>query len=418
MSFDSFTNNIKYLLILTGLLSFSDIESQEVRLKNGSFEDYPRQGGIDNFGRRTKPPSAWYDCGAIQFPNHTPPDIHRGGTSFWDNEITTFDGKTYLTMVVREDDSYESISQNLTGTLKAGNCYKFSIYLAQSPTYLSQTKNSGDVRHNFTEPAVMRLWGGKVTCGQSQLLAESDPVNHAEWQEYTFTIQPNSDYKAITLEAFYKTPVMFGYNGHICLDNASHFRLVDCDEPEVLVAEVEKEEREKVIVPLHKRTRKRDTEVYVRPSKEANTDTFVFKKKKILDLDRSNMKLGLTIKLKKLHFDADKSDISVTSFEVLNEITDFLRENPELSIEVGGHTNNKPPDYYCDSLSTVRAKSVADFITGSGIENGRVTYKGYGKRHPIATNATPRGRKTNQRVQIKITGLDYKMKEEEESGKG
>ena len=419
MSFDSFTANIKYLLIIAGLLSFSDVESQEVRLKNGSFEDIPRRGGFDFSGNRTSAPKGWFDCGAIQFPNHTPPDIHKGGTSFWENEIATHDGKTYLTMVVREDDSYESISQKLTGTLKGGKCYQFSIYLAQSPTYLSGTKRTGnEIKLNFKQPTVLRVWGGKVTCNQSQLLAESEAVDHEEWKEYKFVLEPNDDYQVITLEAFYKTPVLFGYNGHICLDNASHFRLVDCDQPEVLVAEVEKEEREKVIVPLHKRTKKRDTEVYVRPSKEANTDTVVFKKKKILDLNRSNMKLGLTIKLKKLHFDADKSDISVTSFDVLNEITEFLKQNPELTIEVGGHTNNNPPDYYCDSLSTVRAKSVADFITGSGIEDGRVTYKGYGKRHPIATNKTSRGRKTNQRVQIKITGLDYNMKEEEESGKG
>ncbi len=419
MSFDSSKYIIQSILVLLGLSLSSNIDGQLVRLKNGSFEDEPRQGGFDSFNRRTEPPSGWFDCGAVHFPNHTPPDIHRGGTGFWENEISTHDGKTYLTMVVREDDSYESISQKLTGTLKGGQCYQFSIYLAQSPKYLSGTRRSGNVKQNFTQPTVLRVWGGKVTCNQGELLAESEPVDHANWQEYKFTLEPSSDYQVITLEAFYKTPVLFGYNGHICLDGASHFRLIDCDHPEQIVAEVEKKEPAKKIIPAHIRKSNREEVVYKRPSKEVNTDTVVFKKrKKILDLDRDNMKLGLTIKLKKLHFDADKSDISATSFEVLNEITEFLEENPEITIEVGGHTNSKPPDYYCDSLSMVRAKSVADFITGSGIEDERVTYKGYGKRQPIATNATPNGRKKNQRVQIKITGLDYNMKEEDESGKG
>ena len=418
MSFDSSRYIFKSIIVLFGLSLSSNMDGQLVRLKNGSFEDEPRRGSIDH-NRRTPPPTGWFDCGAVHFPTHTPPDIHKGGTGFWDNEISTYDGKTYLTMVVRDDDSYESISQKLTGTLKEGQCYQFSIFLAQSPKYMSRTRNSGEIEQNFTQPAVLRLWGGKVTCNQGELLAESEPVNHPDWQEYKFTLEPSSDYQVITLEAFYRTPVLFGYNGHICLDGASHFRLIECDKPDQIVAEVIKKEPATKIVPAHKRKKKREEQVYVRPSKDINTDTVVFeKRKKILDLDRSNMKLGLTIKLKKLHFDADKSDISATSFEVLNEITEFLDENPEITIEVGGHTNSKPPEYYCDSLSTVRAKSVADFITGSGIEEGRVTHKGYGKRHPIATNKTERGRKTNQRVQIKITGLDYNMKEEDESGKG
>ena len=404
---------LKILLASLLLFALNQGVSQEVRLNNGSFEGDARMGVINN-GNRTEPPSGWFDCGAVHFPNATPPDIHKGSTNFWDNELGTYHGNTYMAMVVREDDSYESVSQMLSGTLKAGKCYTFSIYLAKSPKYMSLTTSNKISRSNFSQPAVLRVWGGNLTCQQGELLAESEPVENKKWQEYKFIIEPTTDYKILTLEAYFKTPVFFGYNGHICLDNASDFRIVDCDEPDVqVVAEAAKPKEKTVIVPAHKRKTKRETVVFENNKKEEVEDTVVFSRdKKILDLDRSNMKLGLTIKLEKLYFDADQADISVKSFDVLNEIGDFLNKYPEIELEVGGHTNNKPPDYYCDSLSTARAKSVADYLVSSGIEDGRITHKGYGKRQPIATNKTQRGRTLNQRVQLRITGLEYKKEDD------
>jgi len=55
-----------------------------------------------------------------------------------------------------------------------------------------------------------------------------------------------------------------------------------------------------------------------------------------------------------------------------------------------------------------RAKAVANYLIKKGIKEKRVSFKGYGKRRPIATNATPSGRKKNQRVQIMITSVEYK----------
>jgi outer membrane protein OmpA-like peptidoglycan-associated protein len=76
--------------------------------------------------------------------------------------------------------------------------------------------------------------------------------------------------------------------------------------------------------------------------------------------------------------------------------------HPRVHIEIGGHTNNIPPDEYCDRLSTARAKAVANFLYQKGIEQSRISYKGYGKRNPIASNRSAAGRRKNQRVEIKI----------------
>ena len=74
-------------------------------------------------------------------------------------------------------------------------------------------------------------------------------------------------------------------------------------------------------------------------------------------------------------------------------------------VEIGGHTNGIPEHAYCDRLSTQRAKAVAEYLVRRGIKQGRLKYKGYGKRQPVATNKTPDGRKRNQRVEIKILSL-------------
>ncbi len=111
---------------------------------------------------------------------------------------------------------------------------------------------------------------------------------------------------------------------------------------------------------------------------------------------------GQTIRMKLLNFDTDKSELKSESLSMLDELYDFLSENPKVAIEVGGHTNNLPTDEFADKLSTARAKSVADYLTGKGIDAARVLYKGYGKRLPVASNLNPEGRKTNQRVEIKI----------------
>jgi outer membrane protein OmpA-like peptidoglycan-associated protein len=103
-----------------------------------------------------------------------------------------------------------------------------------------------------------------------------------------------------------------------------------------------------------------------------------------------------------LRFDADSTSINEGMYPLLEELYQFLNANPNVEVEIGGHTNNIPPDYYCDQLSTARAKSVADYLVRRGVSDTQVSYRGYGKRQPIASNDTPEGRAKNQRVEIKI----------------
>ena len=124
------------------------------------------------------------------------------------------------------------------------------------------------------------------------------------------------------------------------------------------------------------------------------------------DLAIDKISVGQTLKINHLYFESDSSEVTALSFEALDEVYDFLNQNKNVAIEIGGHTNNIPSHAYCDRLSSARAENVAKYLYDKGIFQGRIAFKGYGKRNPIATNASLAGRKKNQRVEIKILSIE------------
>ena len=123
-------------------------------------------------------------------------------------------------------------------------------------------------------------------------------------------------------------------------------------------------------------------------------------------LDAKRLRTGQTLQVSRLYFGADSTNITAQSYPTLNEISDFLRDNQEVVIEIGGHTNNIPDHDFCDKLSLERAQAVANYITRKGIDSRRIVAKGYGKRKPKFTNKTADGRAKNQRVEMKILSFN------------
>ena len=66
----------------------------------------------------------------------------------------------------------------------------------------------------------------------------------------------------------------------------------------------------------------------------------------------------------------------------MDEIVVMLNENPHVTIEMGSHTDRKGSDEYNIALSERRAKSVVDYLIAAGIDENRLSYKGYGESVP------------------------------------
>jgi len=120
------------------------------------------------------------------------------------------------------------------------------------------------------------------------------------------------------------------------------------------------------------------------------------------DVALKPIKEGQKIILRNIFYATDSYELENRSIAELTKLITFLNNNPEVRIEISGHTDNVGSDEYNLNLSENRAKSVYKYLISNGIEESRLTYKGYGETEPVSTNETKQGRADNRRTEIKI----------------
>ncbi len=116
------------------------------------------------------------------------------------------------------------------------------------------------------------------------------------------------------------------------------------------------------------------------------------------------IKEGEEIALRNIFFESNKYDLLPKSIAELEKLKDFLTKNPNVKIEIGGHTDNVGSDKDNLTLSQNRAKAVMDYLINNGIAKERLTSKGYGETKPIADNNTEEGKALNRRTVMKVVG--------------
>lgn len=122
----------------------------------------------------------------------------------------------------------------------------------------------------------------------------------------------------------------------------------------------------------------------------------------IKDMYLQPIEIGVTVRLKNIYFDFDKTTLKSESFTELDKVVDFLTKNPSVEIEIAGHTDSKGSDDYNLTLSQGRSQAVVDYIIQQGVESYRLVAHGYGEGKPIDTNDTDEGRANNRRVEFTI----------------
>lgn len=101
-----------------------------------------------------------------------------------------------------------------------------------------------------------------------------------------------------------------------------------------------------------------------------------------------------------IHFETNRDGIRPESFQVLDAVVGVLNDNPEIKIEIQGHTDNKGAAAYNKDLSNRRANSVRKYLVAHGIAAHRLTSIGYGLERPLVDNTTEQNRALNRRVQF------------------
>ena len=109
----------------------------------------------------------------------------------------------------------------------------------------------------------------------------------------------------------------------------------------------------------------------------------------------------------KIYFEYGRALIQPTSFGLLEEVAQVLRDNPRLRVvRVEGHTDSDGSEGFNLRLSQARADSVVSFLVEAGVALGRLRAQGFGESAPIANNGTRSGRARNRRVEFAIVEQD------------
>ncbi len=100
-------------------------------------------------------------------------------------------------------------------------------------------------------------------------------------------------------------------------------------------------------------------------------------------------------------FDTAKWNIKPQGYPILDEAIDVLKNNPQIRIEVQGHTDSVGSMPYNQKLSEKRADAVKSYFMQKGISADRLSAKGFGLTKPVASNSAVDGRAMNRRVELK-----------------
>ena len=121
-----------------------------------------------------------------------------------------------------------------------------------------------------------------------------------------------------------------------------------------------------------------------------------------LNINLNKMNVGSKTILRNIFFDYASDSIKTESIAELENVYNLLNENPNMRIEISGHTDNQSSLETNTKLSSARAKAVANYLVIKGIAANRLESKGYAFSQSVASNDTEDGRKKNRRVEFKI----------------
>ena len=129
------------------------------------------------------------------------------------------------------------------------------------------------------------------------------------------------------------------------------------------------------------------------------SDTTAYK-----DIYLKAIEVGVSVRLDNIFFDYNETTLRDESFPALDKVVEMMEENPKLTIEIGGHTDNRGAEDYNQRLSQGRAEAVRQYLVDNLVEPDRVTARGYGESQPEAHEDNEESWQTNRRVEFTVLG--------------
>lgn len=157
---------------------------------------------------------------------------------------------------------------------------------------------------------------------------------------------------------------------------------------------------------LTEQTQKTAAEQAARMSAEARARDAVQKLSQLASIKEDTRGTMITLSGSVL-FASNKSDLLPDARERLNQVANVLKEQPDMSFTVIGHTDSQGNDEFNRALSQRRADSVRDYLVSRGVDSSHVRSVGRGKDEPIADNGTAEGRANNRRVEILLSSKGF-----------
>jgi outer membrane protein OmpA-like peptidoglycan-associated protein len=132
------------------------------------------------------------------------------------------------------------------------------------------------------------------------------------------------------------------------------------------------------------------------------TVRFSVKDGELLKLAVGMVKKKEVFAFENITFDVGKATILVASEPVLGQLLKVLQDNPEIRVEIAGHTDKMGSPKKNLVLSQARAAAVVKWLMDKNVKTDRMVSQGYGDTRPVADNKTKAGRAKNRRIEIAV----------------
>jgi outer membrane protein OmpA-like peptidoglycan-associated protein len=111
---------------------------------------------------------------------------------------------------------------------------------------------------------------------------------------------------------------------------------------------------------------------------------------------------GKVLVLKELIFQQGRAKISETSFAELDKVVMMINQNPNMIIQLEGHTDTRGDAKANLKLSETRVEAVKDYLISKNIHKNKVKTKAFGGTAPISNEDTEEAHRMNRRVELRI----------------